>query len=466
MVIVGISNSNKELSTARINCGGSFKVILSLTAEPDIVTNPTDIVLILDRSGSMAGNALANLKSGAKKFIDIIDEATDGAQDGQIGHGSHIGIVSFASTATQDTQLITSVSDLKSAVNALSAGGSTNHADAFSKALQLFNPASTNQKVMVMFTDGRTTEGADPSPVAAAARAQGVIIYCIGLSGNGGIDEQALKDWASDPDSAYVVITPDDEELEKLFEDLAKNITKPGATDIVINDKISPCFKITSLSTPTKGTASLIDATSLQWKIDKLGVSKSEGAVLEFTVEHIGPCSGTIEVNESIAYSDKEGNKVTFPSPEIEVDCDIIVLPETCPEPIEVTIDGCEDAVEFDAGDLELQSLGCIVQLDVTLKNICPNKRVALAAIITEVDQHGIEYKRGLKTMTVPAHTRSTCQDVTVRCIKFVLPEDLDVSGPTNSICNGRNFKARFIAHYIDNDFDCCKVQFTRDYTG
>ncbi len=458
MVIVGISNSNKELSTARINCGGSFKVILSLTAEPDIVTNPTDIVLILDRSGSMAGNALANLKSGAKKFIDIIDEATDGAQDGQIGHGSHIGIVSFASTATQDTQLITSVSDLKSAVNALSAGGSTNHADAFSKALQLFNPASTNQKVMVMFTDGRTTEGADPSPVAAAARAQGVIIYCIGLSGNGGIDEQALKDWASDPDSAYVVITPDDEELEKLFEDLAKNITKPGATDIVINDKISPCFKITSLSTPTKGTASLIDATSLQWKIDKLGVSKSEGAVLEFTVEHIGPCSGTIEVNESIAYSDKEGNKVTFPSPEIEVDCDIIVLPETCPEPIEVTIDGCEDAVEFDAGDLELQSLGCIVQLDVTLKNICPNKRVALAAIITEVDQHGIEYKRGLKTMTVPAHTRSTCQDVTVRCIKFVLPEDLDVSGPTNSICNGRNFKARFIAHYIDNDFDCCNM--------
>ena len=458
MVIVGISNSNKELSTARINCGGSFKVILSLTAEPDIVTNPTDIVLILDRSGSMAGNALANLKSGAKKFIDIIDEATDGAQDGQIGHGSHIGIVSFASTATQDTQLITSVSDLKSAVNALSAGGSTNHADAFSKALQLFNPASTNQKVMVMFTDGRTTEGADPSPVAAAARAQGVIIYCIGLSGNGGIDEQALKDWASDPDSAYVVITPDDEELEKLFEDLAKNITKPGATDIVINDKISPCFKITSLSTPTKGTAILIDATSLQWKIDKLGVSKSEGAVLEFTVEHIGPCSGTIEVNESIAYSDKEGNKVTFPSPEIELDCDIIVLPETCPEPIEVTIDGCEDAVEFDAGDLELQSLGCIVQLDVTLKNICPNKRVALAAIITEVDQHGIEYKRGLKTMTVPAHTRSTCQDVTVRCIKFVLPEDLDVSGPTNSICNGRNFKARFIAHYIDNDFDCCNM--------
>ena len=143
---MGIVNSNKALSTTQINCGESFKVTLSLAAAPDIVTNPTDIVLILDRSGSMSGSPLANLKNGAKKFIDIIDEATDGVQDGQIGYGSHIGIVSFADTATQDTQLITSVSDLKSAVDSLTAGGSTNHADAFTKAVELFDSASSNAK--------------------------------------------------------------------------------------------------------------------------------------------------------------------------------------------------------------------------------------------------------------------------------------------------------------------------------
>lgn len=453
---MGIVNSNKELSTAQINCGESFKVKLSLSAAPDIVTNPTDIVLILDRSGSMSGSPLANLKNGAKKFIDIIDEATDGVQDGQIGYGSHIGIVSFASTATQDTQLITSVSDLKSAVDSLTAGGSTNHADAFTKAVDLFDPASSNAKVMIMFTDGKTTAGADPNPIAAAAKAQGIIIYCIGLSGNGGIDEQALRDWASDPDSAYVAITPDDEELEDIFEDLARNISKPGATDIVIVDKISSCFKITSVSTPTKGTATLMDSTTVQWKINELGVSQAEGAELEFTVEHVGPCAGTVEVNESIIYSDKEDNVVEFPSPEIEVDCGIIVSPEVCPEPKDITIGGCEDSIEFDAGDLVMESLGRIVQLDVTLKNVCPNRRVALAAIITEVDDNDIEHKRGMKTMTVPAHTRQTCRDITVRCIKFVLPEDLDVSGSTTAMCNNRRFKARFIAHYIDNDFECC----------
>lgn len=56
------------------------------------MTNPTDIVLILDSSSSMEGKPLESLKAGANKFIDIIDEATDGAHDGQIGFGSRIGI--------------------------------------------------------------------------------------------------------------------------------------------------------------------------------------------------------------------------------------------------------------------------------------------------------------------------------------------------------------------------------------
>ncbi|MGM9609850.1 MAG: VWA domain-containing protein, partial [Eubacteriales bacterium] len=142
---MGVTNSNKELDKKEIDCSGSFRVKLSLTAEPDITSNPTDIVLILDRSRSMAGSPLANLKAGAKSFIDIIDEATDGTQDGQIGMGSRIGIVSFSTTATQDTGLITSVADLKKAVNDLTSGGSTNHADAFTKALDLFDPASTNE---------------------------------------------------------------------------------------------------------------------------------------------------------------------------------------------------------------------------------------------------------------------------------------------------------------------------------
>ncbi len=453
---MGLTNSNKTISTDQIECSGSLKVTLALAASPDISSNPTDIVLILDRSGSMTGAPLANLKAGAKKFIDIIDEATDSSQDGNIGSGSHIGIVSFADTAVQNTQLITSVDELKSAVDSLVADGSTNHADAFTKAAELFDPASTNAKVMVMFTDGKTTAGPNPSPVAAAARASGIIIYCIGLVGDDGIDPNVLNDWATDPDSSHVAITPDDADLENLFEDLAANISNPGATNIVIDEVVNSDFVITGILMPTKGVASMIDSTTLKWTIDQLGTTTNEGATLEFFIKDVSDTPGVKLVNASITYSDDENNQATFPDPSVNVNCDVIVHPEECPEPVDVTVCGCQDSIVFDVGDVYLESTGRILQLDVNLKNVCPNKRVALGIILTETDPQGNEYPRGVKTITVPAHDSPSCRDVLVRCVKFVLPEDLDVSGGTLGMCNVRNFKVRVIAHNIDSDFQCC----------
>lgn len=449
---MGVTNSNKTINVNSIACGGTFEVTLALAAAPDIVNNPTDIVLILDRSGSMAGSPLDNLKLGAKKFVEIIDQATDSAQDGEIGSGSRIGIVSFAATATQDTQLITSMADLDTAIDALTAGGNTNHADAFEQATALFDPVSSNAKVMVMFTDGQTTAGPDPSPVAAAARAQGIIIYCIGLVGSDGIDPNVLNDWATDPDASHVAITPDDATLEDLFEDLAANISNPGATNIVIDEALSPQFAVSGSPVASKGTVEMLDASTLRWSIDELGVSANEGATLVFTAQHVGQDSGTFPVNASVSYDDSEGNVVNFPSPEILVDCEIIYR-EPCPTPVDIPMDGCEDVVEYDAGDVTMEGLGRVLELDAHLRGVCPGKRVALAVCLTEVDSDGQEYARGMKTFTIPAHEQSECRDVLVRCIKFVLPEDLSVG---DGLCEERSFRARMFAQYIDTSFDCC----------
>ena len=449
---MGVTSSNKEINQSRIACDGTLKITLSLSAAPDITSNPTDIVLILDRSGSMAGDPLANMKAGAKTFIDIIEEATDGVTNGQIGSGSRIGIVSFATTATADTQLITSVDTLKEAVNNLAAEGATNHADAFQKATELFDPMSANAKVMVMFTDGKTTAGELPGPVAAAARASGIIIYCIGLVGADGISVATLNDWATDPDASHVAVTPDDADLEELFRELAANISKTGATNIVIDEAVHPDFEIQSVLPPTKGTAMMIDKHTLQWKMDELGVSANEGATLEFFVKHTGKDGGEKHVNEAISYSDTEGNVVLFPDPVVTVDCGEVIRPE----PVTLTVEGCEDSIVLDAGDVALQSLGRILQLNVTVKHVCPDKHVALAVILTETGKDGIEYPRGMKTMTLPAHKGSSCRDLLVQCISFVLPEDLSQTGSTTSLCQPRSFKARFLAHYIDTDFLCC----------
>ena len=456
---MGITNSNQTVSAERIDCGGTFRIKLSLAAEPDIKRNPADIVLLLDRSRSMAGRPLTSLKRGAKKFIDIIDRSTDSAQDGEIGDGSRIAVVSFSDTVAENTQLITDVSDLKDAVDALSAGGFTNHADAFATASELLADCSGSRKVIVMFTDGMTTAGADAAPIAAAARAAGAVIYVVGLCGSEGFDERSLCRWASDPDSSYAVITPDDDELEKVFENLARNISKPGATDIVIRDTIAPCFRILSLSAPTRGTASLSDATSLRWCIEELGAVESEGASLEFTVQHDGSCSGLIEVNADVSYRDEAGNEVCFPSPSVYVDCGVDVLPEPCAEPVDLTVTGCDGTVVFDAGELTMESLGRIVEVDVTLRNVCPNRRVALAVILTEVDGEGDERERGMKIITVPAHTAGRCRDVAVRCIKFILPQDLDGCGEPTAMCQPRDLRVRFLSHYIDGGFPCCSEE-------
>ena len=456
---MGVTNSNKVISTDRIACDGALRVTLALTAAPDIVSNPTDIVLVLDRSGSMTGAPLADLKLGAKTFIDIIDESTDSSKDGQIGSGSRMGVVSFSNTAVADTQLITSVDVLKTAVDSLTAGGNTNHADAFSKAVQLFDPASANAKVMVIFTDGNTTTGAPPAPVAAAARAQGIIIYCIGLIGSDGLDITALNDWATDTDASHVAVTPDAAALEALFAELAANISKPGASDIVINEVVNPDFVITGILTPTKGSATMLDAHSLRWNIAQLGVTSSESASLDFLIRHVGQQTGTKLVNQSITYSDQEGNVVSFPKPTVSVECDIVVYPEKCPGPVELNVEGCQDSILVDLGDVYLESQGRIIQMDVTIKNVCPRKRVALAAILTEVDQDGMEHQRGMKAITIPAHSFPMCRDVLVKCIKFVVPEDLSVSG--GAMCSPRKFKARFLANNIDTDYRCCESAVT-----
>lgn len=447
---MGIIGSNKSISPVTdIPCQGTLEVTIGITAAPDINTNPTDIVLILDRSGSMKGQALDDLKTAVNNFIGIIANATGGTAD-EIGSGSRIGIVSFSSTAVEDTQLITSVPDLEAAAAALNANGFTNHGEAFETAAALLS-TSTNNKVMIMFTDGVTTVGPDPTLIAAAAKAAGVTIYCIGLNGNKGIDASTLESWASPPASTHVAIAPDSSQLDKLFADLAANISVPGATNIVINEIIHPDFKIIGMPVASVGTVTPQSDTSFEWTISQLGTTIAESAAVTFTIQHTALTSGIKLVNAAISYTDAEGNVAQFAAPSVFVNCAATpTRADTCPAPVGIAVTGCDDFVIFNAGDLALEDTGRILQLDVNLQNVCPNRRVALAVVLTELDGSGQSQPRGMKTYTIPAHVLPSCTDVLITCIRFILPDD------GMPLCADRTLQARFMAHYIDNNFTCC----------
>ncbi len=82
--------------------------------------------------------------------------------------------------------------------------------------------------------------------------------------------------------------------------------------------------------------------------------------------------SGTKKVNASVDYSDNEGNVVDFPDPTVAVECDVVVHPEPLCRPDRPERRRLLDAVVVDMGDTYLESLGRIIQLDVTVRNVCP----------------------------------------------------------------------------------------------
>ena len=130
-----------------LECDGKATVELILNATNSIQSNPVDIMLLLDQSGSMAGEPLDALKIATNSFIDIIN----------LSGGTTIGIVRFDTTATfvNPPGMTTGVASLKSAINSLTALDWTCHGCALYTGRTSFDPASTNKKIMILFTDGQ-----------------------------------------------------------------------------------------------------------------------------------------------------------------------------------------------------------------------------------------------------------------------------------------------------------------------
>ena len=312
----GTVSGGKTVADADIGCGGSTTVAVTLDGQTGIAGNPVDVVLVLDRSGSMA-SAIGSLKTAAKGFVDLIDEATDGSLDGVIANGSRVGVVSFSSAGTVNVALAspasTSSASIKAAVDALSASGSTNHADAITDAqaqLAGSNPASS--KTMIIFTDGQSTVGGNGQAQAAAARGAGTEIFAIGL---GSVNVGQLNGWATDPDSQHVFIAPGASDLDAIFQAIGAAIVVPAATGITVVDTVHGHFSVTGAAA-TKGSVAQA-GNVLTWTIGQLD---SETVTLSYTITHdAARPGGTKVVNPSLTYSDSEGKAVAFPSPTVNV---------------------------------------------------------------------------------------------------------------------------------------------------
>ncbi|WP_158079946.1 VWA domain-containing protein [Archangium sp. Cb G35] len=293
-----------------IPCNGATTVKVTLDAGSSTSGRPVDIMLVLDRSGSMAGS-MGTLKEAAMDFVDKFD-AGDGAKDGVFANGSRIGMVSFASEATLDRPLTSTANSVKTAINGLVASGQTNHEAGISTG-QGQLASSPNARVMIIFTDGNTTAGDDPLDDAERARNAGTEIFGIGLGNS--INQNAVRSWVSAPVSEHAYFTEDAGTLQQIFDEIGTVIVRPAATQVVVKLAVQPSFSASGASA-SKGSVSA-SPSLITWSIDQL---MSETVTLTYVATHdnLKP-GGALPIHASATYSDAEGNVVMFANPTVNV---------------------------------------------------------------------------------------------------------------------------------------------------
>jgi Flp pilus assembly protein TadG len=131
---------------------------IPVSAESVAQKNDVEIVMILDRSGSMQGQKIIDLKTAAKNFLSYF--TTTQSKD-------RVGLVSYGYTVSVDFPLGNNfVAPMESAIDKLIAFGATNMEDAFEQTggpkglpdQSTFPPGSpTRKQFIVFFSDGMPT---------------------------------------------------------------------------------------------------------------------------------------------------------------------------------------------------------------------------------------------------------------------------------------------------------------------
>ncbi|MBN1954430.1 MAG: VWA domain-containing protein [Anaerolineae bacterium] len=185
-----------------------------LSVEPVVNPElPVSLLLIVDVSGSMAGQPLADAQAAARALID------------QLGAGDEVAFIAFADAVdldglnparehppTSDRRVVLAL------VDGLEARGGTPLYDALYKGVQWAQEASLGHRAVILLTDGVDEDpgsavASQETPIQAATRAN-VPVFTIGLGS--GIDRGYLERVARATGGTYQE-TPDSAQLTELF---------------------------------------------------------------------------------------------------------------------------------------------------------------------------------------------------------------------------------------------------------
>lgn len=128
------------------------------------------IAIVMDRSGSMAGEKLEMAKSAAIATAEVL------------GHNDSLGVYAFDSEAHVVAPMtrLTSTNAIAGQIAAVASGGGTNLQPAFQLAREALLRAKARVKHMIILTDGQTA-GAGYEQLAAQCRGEGLTISTVAI---------------------------------------------------------------------------------------------------------------------------------------------------------------------------------------------------------------------------------------------------------------------------------------------
>lgn len=151
-----------RLDREAVLAGGQLRAELTLMAprvDETTQTLPTDLVLVVDRSGSMGGQKIADARAAAHSLVDLL-----GVED-------RVAMVSFSDSATLDMPLANANARSHRFIDRLRAGGGTELQAGLDEALDLLaEPAVGRARRIVLLSDGQPNhrEGLDMRAQQAA----------------------------------------------------------------------------------------------------------------------------------------------------------------------------------------------------------------------------------------------------------------------------------------------------------
>lgn len=331
---LGVPEHHKTIAKKK-GANDTYTLNLNVTGKrsstSQTVSQPVDIALVLDNSGSMnycmsgrqpfysppcSGDdpvRSAALKTAVTAFLDGVD--TQNKTIANADNKVQVSLVSFADSASTLSGLTPDVTTLKTKVNSLKPQGATNTADGFSEAKStLDKDTRTNAiKYVVFFTDGvPTTNNAFSSTVAnntlttaKQLKDANIDVYSVGIfsgadasvtsydwrtntdthkanvfmnavsSNYPNYGSVAWDDWSGvtlsgGSDKGYYKTASTASELSKVFEDIQQTITTTnGYTGVTIQDTLSEYAEFADADPAKKAKVVTDDDTDVtaQWNI-------------------------------------------------------------------------------------------------------------------------------------------------------------------------------------------------------